>query len=457
MTVLRGPEPTSSGECRLTRAPERGLEWAHGLPELGPRPVRRRVPGRPAPVSTAGAARGGAGRRRLARALYGVFAMARYAGGSAPRTRRLAHALLEPRGRAQRLCAQKSPGAGRAWCFRSRPAAAHPHARSVLWRAMSGPALEALRPGPRRDGRNASSRERSGARAHRREPRARRGLRAERLPLARAVGLAEEGRGNLHRRTAAWRSTRSARATACSKKSFANAQKVAEWIGAQRACAPRCVPSGLGARVYAEADAGEISEEEEAALLVRSMLSAGLDTTIAGINAAATPLRDEPHPVAAAAGGAVALCSGAFGRGHAPRLARADLSFRTTTREVEVAGNSSSPKARRRCCSSPPRTGISRRVARPRPLRHPGGAAPANPAFGHGVHMPSAVVLARMETELVLAALAKRGRGDRARGRANLAPQQHPARDRAACRSRSSRASRAAPPRAGRGARPARG
>ncbi|RVV98870.1 cytochrome P450 [Mesobaculum littorinae] len=59
------------------------------------------------------------------------------------------------------------------------------------------------------------------------------------------------------------------------------APEVAAWINA--ACArDRLTEDGLGGMIYAAADEGEI-EAGEAAMLVRSFLSAGVDTTVTGI------------------------------------------------------------------------------------------------------------------------------------------------------------------------------
>ena len=68
------------------------------------------------------------------------------------------------------------------------------------------------------------------------------------------------------------------------EESFANAQKVMGWIQAQ--CRREALDAdGIGAQVYRAADEEAVSEEE-AGLLVRSLLTAGLDTTIFGIGAA---------------------------------------------------------------------------------------------------------------------------------------------------------------------------
>src|SRR4029077_19309415 len=62
---------------------------------------------------------------------------------------------------------------------------------------------------------------------------------------------------------------------------MAEAAKVVPWINAQ--CAREALsPAGLGTIIWAAVDTGEITAEE-APLLVRSLLSAGLDTTIVGI------------------------------------------------------------------------------------------------------------------------------------------------------------------------------
>ncbi len=52
-------------------------------------------------------------------------------------------------------------------------------------------------------------------------------------------------------------------------------------------------PEGFGATIYAAADAGEISPDE-AAMLVRSLLSAGVDTTVTGIGNALWCLASNP-------------------------------------------------------------------------------------------------------------------------------------------------------------------
>ncbi len=65
-----------------------------------------------------------------------------------------------------------------------------------------------------------------------------------------------------------------------------------EWVTAN--CArENLAPDGLGAKIWAHADAGEI-EPEQAAVLVRALLSAGLDTTVISIGNTLACLASRP-------------------------------------------------------------------------------------------------------------------------------------------------------------------
>ena len=76
------------------------------------------------------------------------------------------------------------------------------------------------------------------------------------------------------------------------RRSMAMESEIVPWITA--ACArDRLTDDGLGARIYADADAGEITHDE-AAMLVRSFLSAGVDTTVTGIGSALWCLSQNP-------------------------------------------------------------------------------------------------------------------------------------------------------------------
>src|SRR5215216_5623482 len=95
-------------------------------------------------------------------------------------------------------------------------------------------------------------------------------------------------------------------------------------------------PGGFGACVHARADTGDITTEE-AQLLVRSLLSAGLDTTVNGIGAAVYCLARFPDQFARLRSNPT-LARNAFEeaiRYESP----VQTFFRTTTREVELAGH----------------------------------------------------------------------------------------------------------------------
>ncbi len=76
------------------------------------------------------------------------------------------------------------------------------------------------------------------------------------------------------------------------RNSMVNAGDIVPWITS--ACArDQLSDNGLGAMVYSEADSGEITHDE-ATLLVRSFLSAGVDTTVMGIGNALWCLSQNP-------------------------------------------------------------------------------------------------------------------------------------------------------------------
>jgi cytochrome P450 len=184
--------------------------------------------------------------------------------------------------------------------------------------------------------------------------------------------------------------------------SIATAGTVVPWIMA-KCSRGELAPEGLGAQIYKAVETGEASEEE-AALLVRSFLSAGLDTTVAAIGSALYLLATNPGEW---------------------RKFRADLSlaknvfeetvrmespiqnlFRTTTREVELEGLRipasekvllllGSANRDSEHWQEPDRFDITRRVQ-------------GHVGFGVGFHVCIGQVIARMEGELLLTALAQR-------------------------------------------------
>ncbi|MBM0274322.1 cytochrome P450 [Micromonospora tarensis] len=177
-----------------------------------------------------------------------------------------------------------------------------------------------------------------------------------------------------------------------------------EWFGRQ--CERGSLSAGgLGAGVYAAVDRGEATEEE-AGLLVRALISAGLDSTIDGIAwtlhlLAGSPeawaaLRDDPQLARPAFEEALRISSPV---GHY---------FRTTTREVRLAGAVIPARQKVMCFvgaanrdprewDDPDRFDIRRKSA-------------GHLAFGSGVHACVGAAFARIEAESLLNALALRAR-----------------------------------------------
>ncbi|MCG6203185.1 cytochrome P450 [Rhodopseudomonas sp. HC1] len=166
---------------------------------------------------------------------------------------------------------------------------------------------------------------------------------------------------------------------------------------------PSLAPGGFGACIHAFADSGEITPDE-APLLVRSLLSAGLDTTVNGIGAAMYCLArfpEELHRLRAEP----ALARNAFEE--AVRFeSPVQTFFRTTTREVELGGATigegekvlmflGSANRDPRRWDEPDRYDITRKTS-------------GHVGFGSGVHMCVGQLVARLEGEVVLAALAQR-------------------------------------------------
>jgi 4-methoxybenzoate monooxygenase (O-demethylating) len=184
--------------------------------------------------------------------------------------------------------------------------------------------------------------------------------------------------------------------------SAAHAAPVTAWI--MEHCKRKNLrPGSLGARVYDSVDAGDITEEE-GAMLVRSFLSAGLDTTVTGLaNSlycfAHNPeqwdvLRSEPG-----------LLRNAFEevlRFEAP----VQTFFRTTTKETELGGVTlregekivlylAAANRDPRRWENPERFDIRRRAS-------------GHLAFGAGIHGCVGQMVARLEAEAVLGAMIPR-------------------------------------------------
>ena len=187
------------------------------------------------------------------------------------------------------------------------------------------------------------------------------------------------------------------------EQAFAEASEVTEWISS--ACQRDALaPGGLGAKIWEAVDRGEITDQQ-APLLVRSLLTAGLDTTVYGIGNALYCLASNPsqyellhaEPARAKAAFEESL------RYESP----VQTFFRTTTRDVEVAGTvipagekvllflGAANRDPRRWGDDAHHYDIRRRT-------------PGHVAFGCGIHVCVGQFIARLEGELVLSALARR-------------------------------------------------
>jgi cytochrome P450 len=216
-----------------------------------------------------------------------------------------------------------------------------------------------------------------------------------------AVGLVKEGRENLLPYANMAFNAFGPR-NELFEESFKEANKISEWIMAQ--CNREALSeNGFGAQIYAAADAGDINEEE-AGMLVRSLLTAGLDTTAYGIaNAlysfACFPeqwelLRDDPSLLRKSFEEVV--------RYQSP----VQTFFRTTTRKVEIGGVEipenqkvllflGSANRDPRKWEMPDEFDINRRT-----VGHVG--------FGAGIHVCVGQMVARLEAEVVLTELLKK-------------------------------------------------
>ena len=219
--------------------------------------------------------------------------------------------------------------------------------------------------------------------------------------FADAIGLPREGRENLLPYGNMVFNANGA-LNARFEQSVVDAKPVLEWI-AKMTERRHLADGSIGAAVYAAVATGEI-DEEEAAMLVRSLLTAGLDTTVHGIGSALVAFARHPAQ---------------WERLHAdPALARnafdevmryespVQAFFRTTTRPAEIGGIAigagekvlvffAAANRDPRRWDDPDTFDITRRA---------GGHV----AFGSGIHRCVGEFVGKMEGEIVLAALARR-------------------------------------------------
>jgi 4-methoxybenzoate monooxygenase (O-demethylating) len=183
---------------------------------------------------------------------------------------------------------------------------------------------------------------------------------------------------------------------------MANAGPVRDWIMSKCSRAA-LAPEGLGMQIFQAVDAGELTEAE-AGMLVRSFLSAGIDTTVYGLGNALycfakykqqwTILRENPS--------LIRLAFEEVLRFEAP----VQTFFRTTTRAVDVGGVQlgegekvllflAAANRDPRRWERPDEFDVRRR-------------ATGHMTFGTGIHGCVGQAVARLEAEAVLGALARR-------------------------------------------------
>lgn len=162
-------------------------------------------------------------------------------------------------------------------------------------------------------------------------------------------------------------------------------------------------PNGFGDQIYQAVDSGELTAEE-APMLVRSFLSAGIDTTINGIGNALFSLAHHPEEYAKLHADPT-LARPAFEEGLRYETT-AQTFFRTSNKVAQVAGFEI-PENSKVVCMLASANRDPRKWTNPDKYdinRRPTGHA----AFGSGIHGCVGQAVARLEGELILSALAKR-------------------------------------------------
>lgn len=178
--------------------------------------------------------------------------------------------------------------------------------------------------------------------------------------------------------------------------------ELSAWV-ASRCTRESLAPSGFGADIWAAADRGEITHEQ-APLIVRSLLTAGVDTTVHALSAilyalaghpeAWSGLREDPDRIRIAFDEAIRLES------------PVQTFFRTTTRDIDVAG-ARIPAGEKVLLFLSSANHDPRRWNEPRRFsldRDPSGHV----GFGMGIHQCVGQHVARLEAEALLRALLSR-------------------------------------------------
>lgn len=182
----------------------------------------------------------------------------------------------------------------------------------------------------------------------------------------------------------------------------ANAERAKEYVAWQMR-REALDEDGLAGIIFAAADRGEISQED-AAMLVRTFLSAGLDTTILGIGAAIRELAENP-PVWDALRADPTKARRVFEetlRCYPP----SPFIARTTTRRVEIEGTSLG-KGQKLMMLLAAANHDPRRWDSPQTFDIDRDTT-GHLAFGTGIHGCVGQMMARMEAECLLSSLAER-------------------------------------------------
>lgn len=162
-------------------------------------------------------------------------------------------------------------------------------------------------------------------------------------------------------------------------------------------------PDGFGAQIWAAADRGDITEAQ-APLIVRSLLTAGVDTTVNGLAAVLYDFATNPGQWARLRENP-ALARTAFDE--AVRFeSPVQTFFRTTTRDIEVGGTLI-PEGHKILMFLGSANRDPRRWENPDEFdltRDPSGHV----GFGFGIHQCVGQHIARLEASVILTALAKR-------------------------------------------------
>lgn len=215
------------------------------------------------------------------------------------------------------------------------------------------------------------------------------------------IGVPEEGRDQLLIYAAAVFNAFGPR-NAIFEAGEAAAREAAQWVA--EACKRKnLAPGSWGSAVFEAADAGECTAEE-AERLVRSFLSAGVDTTVNGIGHLMLALATHPDQLA------LLREQPSLGKRAFEESLRWDSTvqtfFRTTTRDAEVAGHTIPEGSKvllflAAANRDPRRWDDPNRFDIMRPTS-------GHVGFGFGIHQCLGQMVARQEAELVLEALLPR-------------------------------------------------